>query len=311
MHDLLQSCTLCPRTCGVNRLAGETGVCGETANIRAARAALHFWEEPCISGASGSGAVFFSGCSMGCVYCQNQSISHGQVGFSLTSDQLAAAFLRLQEQGANNINLVTPTHFIPQIKEALLLAKARGLLLPIVYNSSGYERPEILRELDGLIDIYLPDFKYFSTELSTKYSHCPDYTQFAKEALAEMVRQVGAATFSGNPEEDEYTDQNLMTKGVLVRHLLLPGALEDSKQVLSYLYHTYGDSIFISIMSQYTPLAHVEASPELNRRITEAEYNALIDYAIDLGISNAFIQGDGVDEESFIPQFNGEGLYEL
>lgn len=306
--DLLSACTLCPRACKVNRIAGQIGVCGEGAQIRAARAALHFWEEPCISGRSGSGAVFFSGCSVGCVFCQNQTIAHGETGFSLTSKRLSEIFLDLQAQGANNINLVTPTHFIPQIREALLLAKDAGLFLPIVYNTSGYEKVESLHLLHGLVDIYMPDCKYYSSKLSTRYSHCGDYFAQTSQAITEMVRQVGTPLFNGDPEDDSYSDEVLLKKGVLVRHLLLPGCVEDSKKVLSWLHETFGEQIYISIMRQYTPLPQVVSYPELNRTVTGAEYEELVDYALSIGIEQAFIQEDGVEKDSFIPVFDGKGI---
>ena len=306
--DLLSGCTLCPRACKVNRIAGQIGVCGEGAQIRAARAALHFWEEPCISGKSGSGAVFFSGCSVGCVFCQNQTIAHGETGFSLTSRRLSEIFLDLQAQGANNINLVTPTHFIPQIREALLLAKDAGLFLPIVYNTSGYEKVESLHLLHGLVDIYMPDCKYYSSKLSTRYSHCGDYFAQTSQAITEMVRQVGTPLFNGDPEDDSYSDEVLLKKGVLVRHLLLPGCVEDSKKVLSWLHETFGEQIYISIMRQYTPLPQVVSYPELNRTVTGAEYEELVDYALSIGIEQAFIQEDGVEKDSFIPVFDGKGI---
>lgn len=306
--DLLSACTLCPRACKVNRIAGQIGVCGEGAQIRAARATLHFWEEPCISGKSGSGAVFFSGCSVGCVFCQNQTIAHGETGFSLTSRRLSEIFLDLQAQGANNINLVTPTHFIPQIREALLLAKDAGLFLPIVYNTSGYEKVESLHLLHGLVDIYMPDCKYYSSKLSTRYSHCGDYFAQTSQAITEMVRQVGTPLFNGDPEDDSYSDEVLLKKGVLVRHLLLPGCVEDSKKVLSWLHETFGEQIYISIMRQYTPLPQVVSYPELNRTVTGAEYEELVDYALSIGIEQAFIQEDGVEKDSFIPVFDGKGI---
>lgn len=306
--DLLSACTLCPRACKVNRIAGQIGVCGEGAQIRAARAALHFWEEPCISGKSGSGAVFFSGCSVGCVFCQNQTIAHGETGFPLTSKRLSEIFLDLQAQGANNINLVTPTHFIPQIREALLLAKDVGLFLPIVYNTSGYEKVESLHLLHGLVDIYMPDCKYYSSKLSTRYSHCGDYFTQTSQAITEMVHQVGTPLFNGDPEDDSYSDEVLLKKGVLVRHLLLPGCVEDSKKVLSWLHETFGEQIYISIMRQYTPLPQVVSYPELNRTVTDAEYEELVDYALSIGIEQAFIQEDGVEKDSFIPAFDGKGI---
>ena len=295
-------CTLCPRNCTVDRKNGEKGICGQTAELKVARAALHFWEEPCISGMTGSGTVFFSGCSLHCVFCQNESIANGTVGKNITIERLAEIFFELEKQGANNINLVTPGHFIPQIREALLLAKKQGLSLPIVYNTSSYETVEALRSLDGLIDIYLPDFKYMSSELSAKYSHAADYAKVAKAAIAEMVRQTGMPVFDENGEE------GLIKRGTIVRHLTLPGCMEDSKEILKYLHDTYGEQIYISIMNQFTPLENVAAYPELNRKITEEEYEELVDYAIDLGIEQGFIQEGETAEESFIPDFDCQGI---
>lgn len=295
-------CTLCPRNCGVDRKNGEKGICGQTDEVKVARAALHFWEEPCISGTAGSGTVFFSGCCLHCVFCQNEPIANGAVGRIVTTERLAEICLELQQQGAHNINLVTPGHFIPRIRESLLLAKRRGLTLPIVYNTGSYESVEALRSLEGLIDIYLPDFKYMSSTLSAKYSHATDYADVAKAAIAEMVRQTGEPLF------DEDGEDGLMKRGTIVRHLTLPGCMEDSKEILKYLYDTYGNQIYISIMNQFTPLRNVEAFPELNRKITEAEYDALTDYAIELGIEQGFIQEGETAEESFIPDFNCEGV---
>jgi len=295
-------CTLCPRNCKADRKNGEKGVCGQTAELKVARAALHFWEEPCISGEAGSGTVFFSGCSLHCVFCQNEPIANGSVGKIITVERLAQIFLELQQQGANNINLVTPGHYIPQIKEALLLAKAQGLTLPVVYNTSSYESVEALKSLEGLVDIYLPDFKYMNSELSGKYSHAADYADVAKATIAEMVRQ------TGNPVFDEAGEEGLMKRGTIVRHLTLPCCMDDSKAILKYLHETYGDRIYISIMNQFTPLDNVADYPELNRNITEEEYDELIDYAIDLGIEQGFIQEGETAEESFIPDFGCQGV---
>lgn len=297
--QLLSNCKLCPRNCGADRLSGQAGYCGEPAEIFAARAALHMWEEPCLVGDTGSGTVFFSGCNLKCVFCQNHNIAVGQTGRPIPISRLSEIFLELQEKGAANINLVTPTHYIPQICLALKSAKEKGLHLPIVYNTSGYEKAESLHLLDGLIDIYLPDFKYFSSELSSKYSFASDYFQHACLALAEMYRQTGPCRFDS---------QGMLKQGIIVRHLLLPGQTKDSKKILHYLHDTYGDNIWISIMNQYTPLSHVSAIPELNRRVTEAEYNRVVDYAIRLGITNAFIQEGDTAEESFIPPFDLEGI---
>lgn len=295
-------CTLCPRNCRIDRTAGQTGVCGQTEKLKAARAALHYWEEPCISGEQGSGAVFFSGCALHCVFCQNADIANGTAGKEITRERLAEIFLELQQKGANNINLVTPGHFAPQIVWALERAKQQGLTVPIVYNTSSYENVDTIKSLEGLVDIYLPDFKYMDAKLSAKYSHAPDYSGVAKAAIAEMVRQTGSAEFYENDED------GLMRRGTIVRHLILPGCTEDSKAVIRYLYETYGDRIYISIMNQFTPLAGVEKYPEINRRVTETEYDEVVDYAIGLGVEHGFIQEGGTAEESFIPQFDGEGV---
>lgn len=293
-------CHLCPRKCNTDRANGIPGYCGETASVRAARASLHMWEEPCISGKTGSGTVFFSGCPLKCVFCQNNTIATNQTGKTISKSRLAEIFLELQEKGACNINLVTPTHFVPQIVSALHMAKAQGLSIPIVYNTGSYENVDTLRLLDGLVDIYLPDLKYFSPALSSRYSNAPDYFTVACTAIGEMFRQVGTPVF------DENT--GLMKRGVIVRHLLLPTCLEDSKKVMDYLYNTYKNAIFVSIMSQYTPMGHFDNMPELNRKVSRREYDSLVDYCVNLGIENGFIQEDDVASDSFIPPFDLEGI---
>lgn len=348
LRSLLSDCTLCPRECHANRLAGQVGYCGQTAQIRAARAALHFWEEPCISGTSGSGTVFFSGCPLRCVYCQNRDIAIGRAGREISRGRLKDIFLELQEKGANNINLVTPTHFVPLIVPALWDAKEEGLRIPVVYNTSSYEKVSTLRLLDGLVDIYLPDLKYRSGALAESLSNAPDYFETAKAAIAEMVRQVGAPLFCApdgtilharqmneacgkEQEEMPGTVDNCrrggrkdadfrMQRGVIVRHLALPGQAEDSRRVLQYLLKTYGERIYISILNQYTPMAGIEAYRDdenrekaeifrnLGRRLTDAEYERLIDFAIDNGIENGFLQEGETAQDSFIPAFDGEGL---
>lgn len=295
-------CTLCPRNCAADRENGEIGICGQTNELKVARAALHFWEEPCISGTQGSGTVFFSGCSLHCIYCQNQNIANGTAGKVISEERLSEIFLELQEKGAHNINLVTPGHFVPQIIRALELAKKNGLGLPVVYNTSSYEHVETIKMLEGIVDIYLPDLKYISEELSGRYSYAKDYSKRAKAAIAEMVRQTGPAVFFGETEE------GLMRKGTIVRHLILPGCIEDSKEVVRYLYETYGNAVYISIMNQFTPLSHLNEYPQLNRKITEEEYDEVVDYAISLGVEHGFIQEGETAEESFIPEFNGEGV---
>lgn len=295
----LEQCELCPRNCKVNRIKGQRGYCKVDHQLIVARAQLHFWEEPCISGTVGSGTVFFSGCSMGCVFCQNQKIALGKAGKVITIERLAEIFLELQDKGAANINLVTPSHYIYHIQLALRSAKAKGLHIPIVYNTSGYEKVESLRLLEGLVDIYLPDFKYKSALLAKKYSKAPDYFEVASFALDEMVRQVGKPCFNG---------AGMMQKGVIVRHLMLPGYLQDSKNVIRYLYETYSDKIYISIMNQYTPLTQIVKFPELNRKVSKVAYKKLVAYAMDLGIQNGFIQEGETALESFIPEFNNEGV---
>ena len=295
----LAHCMLCPRECGANRLHGQRGACGVPGQLLAARASLHMWEEPCLSGSRGSGTVFFSGCGLGCVYCQNYSISLEGQGVTMGVQDLADTFLKLQEQGAHNINLVTAVQYLPQVILALERVKGQSLRIPVVYNSSGYERVESLRRLEGLVDIYLPDFKYMDPELAGKYSHAKDYPQVAKLALAEMVRQTGMP---------EFDSRGMMKRGVIVRHLLLPGHVKNSKNVLKYLYKTYGDKIYISMMNQYTPMPAMKDDPQLSRKVTDREYERLIDYAISLGLNNGFIQEGETAKESFIPEFDGEGV---
>ena len=292
-------CNLCPRECNVDRGLGKTGFCKVPNQIKVARAGLHFWEEGCISGREGSGTVFFSGCNLRCVYCQNRKIAEGVYGKEITVDRLAAIFLELEKQGANNINLVTPSHYVLQIIEALKMAKRQGLTVPVVYNSSAYEKVETLKLLEGYVDVYLPDFKYMDDEIGKKYSNAPDYSQVAKEAIAEMVRQVGTPCFD---------DREIMKKGVIVRHLVLPGFTDDSKEIIKYLYDTYGNDIYISILSQFTPLSYLKEYPEIDRKITEAEYDDVVDYAIKIGVENGFIQEGDVALESFIPDFDGQGV---
>ncbi|MDD6655697.1 MAG: radical SAM protein [Lachnospiraceae bacterium] len=301
----LKDCTLCPRQCHVDRTAGKTGYCGQANEIVAARAALHMWEEPCISGTNGSGTVFFAGCNMRCVFCQNYDIAHGNAPCKIISvSRLAEVFLELQAKGAHNINLVTPTHYVPQIIDALTIAKNNGLILPVVYNTSSYEKVETLKNLEGLVDIYLPDLKYYSSSISARYSNAPDYFTIASAAIAEMYRQVGSPVFE--PPFDSET--SLMKKGVIVRHLLLPDCTEDSRSIIRYLFETYGNNIYMSLMNQYTPLPQVAGIPSLNRKITDKEYDAFLDYAISIGIENAYIQEGETASESFIPAFDCEGI---
>ena len=292
------NCLLCPRKCGINRSTGQTGVCGVSSEIKVARAALHYWEEPCISGKKGSGAVFFSGCSLHCVFCQNREISDGKEGKVISKERLSDIFMELAGKGANNINLVTPGQYIPDIVWAVNDAKSRGMKLPIIYNTSGYENVTELKLLEGIVDVYLPDFKYMDSTLSARYSRAKDYPSVAKQALSEMVRQQPDVVI------DDAT--GLIQKGVIVRQLLLPGHVNDAKAVLKYLYDTYHDHVYISMMSQFTPIG-LKDYPEINRTVTRREYERLVDYALEIGITNAFIQEGDVAKDSFIPAFDCEG----
>lgn len=294
-----ENCLLCPRKCGINRRTGQTGVCGVSSEIKVARAALHYWEEPCISGKRGSGAVFFSGCSLHCVFCQNREISDGKEGKVISKERLSDIFMELADKGANNINLVTPGQYIPDIVWAVNDAKSRGMKLPIIYNTSGYENMTELKLLEGIVDVYLPDFKYMDSTLSARYSRAKDYPSVAKQALSEMVRQQPDVVI------DDAT--GLIQKGVIVRQLLLPGHVNDAKAVLKYLYDTYHDHVYISMMSQFTPIA-LEDYPEINRTVTKREYERLVNYALEIGITNAFIQEGDVANDSFIPAFDCEGV---
>jgi len=260
-----ENCLLCPRKCGINRSTGQTGVCGVSSEIKVARAALHYWEEPCISGKRGSGAVFFSGCSLHCVFCQNREISDGKAGKVISKERLSDIFMELADKGANNINLVTPGQYIPDIVWAVNDAKSRGMKLPIIYNTSGYENVTELKLLEGIVDVYLPDFKYMDSTLSARYSRAKDYPSVAKQALSEMVRQQPDVVI------DDAT--GLIQKGVIVRQLLLPGHVNDAKAVLKYLYDTYHDHVYISMMSQFTPIA-LKDYPEINRTVTRREYES-------------------------------------
>ena len=298
-EEIMSACALCPRECLADRGAGKKGFCGMDERIYLARAALHMWEEPCISGTKGSGAVFFSGCGLRCCFCQNHDIAIGSRGLAVSVERLGEIFLELKEKGAANINLVTGAHYVPQIIEALKLARMQGMDLPVVYNSSGYEKLETLKLLEGYVDIYLPDLKYMEPDLAQKFSHAPDYVERAKAAIKEMVRQSGSCQFG----EDGY-----IRRGTIVRHLILPGHTKNSRKVLRYLHETYGEEIYISIMNQYTPVFEQKEFKELNRRVTQREYEKVLNAALELGIENGFFQDGETARESFIPAFDYEGI---
>lgn len=291
-------CNDCPRRCNADRSVG-VGYCTSPEDTVVARASLHMWEEPCISGDKGSGTVFFSGCNLKCVFCQNSVIAGSGSGVKVTIERLSDIFLDLQDKGAANINLVTPSHYVDNIVRALHMAKDKGLAIPVVYNTSSYEYADNIKKLDGLVDIYLADMKYMDSMLSKRYSNAPDYFDVASEALKEMHRQTGICMFD---------DGGMMTQGIIVRHLIMPGCTKDSRKIIKYIKDTYGDDVYISIMNQYTPMPQVSSYPEINRKITKREYKSVIDYAIDIGVVNAFVQEGDTADESFIPEFDGYGL---
>lgn len=299
LEKLLSACQLCPRQCGINRLTGETGFCRAGLLPRVALASLHHWEEPCISGVRGSGTVFFAGCNLACGYCQNQKISQQDHGISVSLERLAEIFLTQQTSGAHNLNLVTPTHYAPQIIAALDLARQSGFSLPVVYNTSTYESAETIHALQGWVDIYLPDLKYFSDVLALSLSQAPDYFPHAMNAIGLMQAQVGPA---------EFDRDGLLRRGVLIRHLALPGQAEDSRQVLAAIRNRFGSETWFSLMNQYTPPADAAMPMELGRRLNDGEYDELIDFALSLGLENGFIQEAGTASEKFIPDFNLDGV---
>ena len=295
-NSIYKNCRLCMRECGVDRTVTH-GFCGVGDVPSVSRSALHFWEEPCISGTRGSGTIFFDGCSFGCVFCQNRQISRGSHGAKISTHRLAEMMLELEKQGAHNINFVTPTHYSPSVREAILLARSIGLSVPIVYNTGSYDSLDTIRSMDGTVDIYLPDFKFYISRTASKFANAPLYPDNARCVISEMYRQTGAPRFDSD---------GIMTRGVIVRILLLPGHVAEAKLTVKYLYDTYGDSVYISLMNQYTPMPDMSAP--LDRRVTHSEYEELVQYALNVGVTNAFTQEYGTAEESFIPPFDGTGV---
>lgn len=293
MNEILKKCNLCPRNCGVNRYE-SLGFCKASDKVKVAYYSLHQWEEPVISGINGSGTVFFSNCNLKCIFCQNKKISTLGYGKEISNERLKEIFLELQAKGAHNINLVTPTHYVPQIVEVLKEAKTAGLNIPIVYNTSSYENVSTIMLLEGIVDVYLADLKYFDDSLGCKYSKCENYFEVAKAAIEAMYEQVG---------KFEIVD-DLMVKGVIVRVLVLPGHADDSKNLIKYLHETYGNNIIISIMNQYTPVEVIDKYPNLNRKVSDEEYEDVIDFAVELGVEIAFIQEGETQDTSFIPDFD-------
>ena len=289
----MDECRLCPRNCGVNRKNGKLGYCQAGADMTIARYSLHMWEEPCISGSSGSGTIFFSNCNLDCIYCQNYEISQLNKGKSVSVEEFSDICLALQKKGANNINLVTGCLYVYDIIKGIRLAKKRGLTIPVIYNTSGYENVSTIKLLEGIVDVYLPDLKYYDNKLGEKYSNCKDYFKYASRAIEEMYRQVG---------ECKFNNSGIIEKGLIVRHLILPECINDSKNIIKYLYDKYKNNIYLSIMNQYTTVRECKYD-NLNKLVSNQEYEKVIDYAYDLGVRNAYVQEGGTQKESFIPDF--------
>ena len=297
MEDILKKCTMCPHKCKINRY--ETfGRCKAGANVKVALVSTHNFEEPPISGASGSGTIFFSGCNLGCVYCQNYEISQELYGKEITLRRLADIMLEQQARGVHNINLVTPTIYAYQIKEAIKLAREDGLTLPIVYNTSGYESVETLKALEGYIDIYLPDFKYFDDELGQKYSNVKDYSKRVKEALIEMRRQV----------KDTFNEKGIMQTGLIIRHMILPNSIDNTKNIIKWIKENLGEDNIISIMAQYFPTHNANKYSEINRKINKEELQEIENYLFEQNMVNGYIQELGEHEEEYVPNFNLENV---
>ena len=301
MDELLSlaHCALCPRLCGANRLKGDTGYCGAGASIRVALVSLHPWEEPCLTGEKGAGTVFFSHCSVGCVFCQNAEISSEGGGIVIDEKRLAEIFLEQQQRGAATLDLVTPTHYAPQIQRALATARENGLVLPVVWNSSGYERAEVIERIANAVDVFLPDLKYIDEDSARRYAGAPDYFRHAAGAIRAMVRAKGAPCFDS---------VGIMTRGVLVRHLVLPGRRHESMRLLDWLWREFGDTLYLSLMNQYTPLYRAREFPEINRPLTTFEYQSVVDHALALGIRHCYVQEGRTASKDFVPVFDGRGV---
>ncbi|MBA5851952.1 radical SAM protein [Clostridium sp. cel8] len=299
MLDELKKCNLCSRNCYVDRLRGNLGFCKAGKNVKIAKVSLHKWEEPCISGTKGSGTIFFSNCNLKCVFCQNHIISSEHFGKEISINRLSEIFLEQQKRGAHNINLVSPTHYIPQIKQAISIAKSKGLNLPILFNTNSYANLESIKSLRGYIDVYLPDFKYFDDKYAIKYSSAPNYFNIASKNIHEMVKQVGKIKFDKD---------GIIKKGVIIRHLMLPGLLFDSKKIMDYINKNFSHSVYISLMNQYTPTYKAYKFPEINKKLNPKHYYSMINYCISIGLTNGFVQDTGTSSKDFIPDFNLDGV---
>lgn len=292
---MLENCMICPHKCGVNRLEGNKGRCKCDDKLKIALASLHMFEEPCISGENGSGTVFFSNCNLNCIYCQNYEISSLGKGKEITTEHLAEIFLKQQEKNAHNINLVTPTMYVYQIIEAIKIAKSKGLNIPIIYNSNGYENIETIKLLNGYIDVYLPDLKYYTNELSKKYSKVDNYFETATKAIKEMYNQVGQAKFDEN---------GLIKRGVIIRHLILPNHIQNTKNILKWISDNMPDDIYVSVMAQYFPTYKAKDDDLINRKLNKKEYNEVLNYLYSLDLENGYIQELGLHEEEYVPNFD-------
>lgn len=294
----MSHCLLCPRNCGADRRK-SIGYCNSSDKIKAALASIHMWEEPPISGTRGSGTVFFTGCSLRCVFCQNYDISQEDNGIEITTERLSDIFIEQQMRNVHNINLVSAGHFIPQVVEALNIAKKKGLKIPVVYNSGGYEKVEALKLLEGLVDIYLPDIKFFSPEISKKYASCENYFEYASKAVKEMFRQTGGL---------QLDDSGIMKKGMIIRLLILPGCRKDSEKILDFIKESFGNDVYVSLLNQYTPMYKALKFKELNRRLTSFEYQKVTDYFLDIGLENGFVQEKSSAQKAYTPIFDHSGL---
>ena len=297
--NLYKNCSICPRNCRIDRTNGQIGYCQSGHEIKAALASVHMWEEPPISGSCGSGTIFFSGCNLRCVFCQNYTISSENSGKTISTERLSEIMLEQQARGVHNINLVTATHFIPSIVKAVQKAKNNGLKIPIVYNTGGYEKVESIKMLEGTVDIYLSDIKYFSSELSLKYSGASDYFSYASEAVLEMYRQTG---------NNIYDDNGIMKSGVIIRHMIMPSHREDSYKVLDWIRDNIGTEACVSLLSQYTPAYNAEKYKEINRKLMSLEYTRVIEHFFDIGLKNGFMQEKSSAESKYTPIFDLSGL---
>ena len=295
MLDKLKKCEICPHNCKVNRLDGKMGRCKCGDKVKIALASVHRFEEPCISGKNGSGTVFFSGCNLNCKFCQNYEISQLGKGKEITIEELSKVFIKQQAKGVHNINLVTPTMYVYQIIEAIKIARKNGLNIPIIYNSNGYENVQTIKDLEGYIDVYLPDLKYYDNEIGLKYSGIKNYFQYASKAILEMYNQVGSPKFDEN---------GIITSGVMIRHLVLPNNIENSKNVLRWIKENINEDVYINIMAQYFPTYKAKDIKELNRKLTKEEYEEIENFVYELDIKNGYMQELGEHEEEYVPDFN-------